>query len=376
MYKRLITAAIVAALAMPAVAGNWTIAASEILPDGGGDLKGQSWQFFLRTLGPGDHFGVLNATDVGQVAAIAVPDEPRFESPKRRAKTFARENGRIAVFFDSITEDAAKTDILESLRHVALNRVDPDRPLDLMIVGSVVQTFDDLVGLSMDQDGVLYVPSPDHLTASIADTGYGIGAEGADGLQNVYLHMCPVADDLRADEVAALQGFYTNYVAQRGGTLVTWSDDLPTCFERLAAEVRTPLEIAPYLDAKGALEMIRVGAPVAEIIVEADPTTLVVNGIEVDQFNLFAAAAHPSLLGVDVTTGVVYEPGNYPAEYESAYCYFTLTKSDSQLRFDLATKQQGHSPVWQTVSQRSLDAAGIDVADFEAGKPACQWPED
>ncbi len=375
MYKHLFTAAFAATLAMPASAGNWAIAAPTALPEDGGTLKDENWQFFLRQIGPGDRLGVFDATEVGQIAMIAVPDEPRFESPKRRAKTFARENARIAAFFSGSQHGSSETDTLGVLRHIALNRIDPNIPLDVMIVGSALQSFAELPGLAMDQDGVLFVPSPDHLDANIADTAYGIGAEGTDGLRNVYLHMCPVTDDLRDDEVAALQGFYAAHVARREGKLVTWSDDLTTCFERLAAQVRAPLEIAPYSEPTGALEMIRVGVPVPEIIVQTAPSTVIMEGIEVDQFNLFASAPHPTLAGVEVTTGIVYVPDAFPDTYEKAYCYFTVQKSGAQQRLDLGEKFPGQSPIWERASPTSLDAAGVSRADFDAGRVACQWPE-
>lgn len=374
MRNLLLSAALAASVAMPAVAGNWSIAIRDALPHGGEDLNQAAWAFFLRHLGPGDRYTVLNATVPGQIASISVPDDARYTRPKWRAQSFAQENRRIADHLGGLEAGDPDVDLIGVLRHVALSRIDPERPLDLMIVGSALQRFLDTLALSMGQGDAVFIPSPEHLTASVRETPYGIGAEGPGGLQNIYLHLCPIADDLRSDEAAALQSVYGRYVAARGGTLVTWSQDLATCFERWAAEVRDPLEIAPYGEATGQLAMVPVGQ--AEIVVEPEPTTVIVNGIEVDQFNLFSTAPHPTLTGVEVTTGVVYEPGKYPDVYEQAYCYFNVRQAGTHLRLDLGEKRFGRAPSLDHPSTATLRAAGITRGDYEAGRTACQWPTD
>lgn len=214
MRNLFLTSALAVGLAMPATAGNWAVAIPDALPGGGDAVKIESWQFFLRALGPGDSYAILNATDPGLVAAIEVPDEAKYTRPKWRANTFARENARIAARLDQLAAGAPVTDVLGLLRHVALNRIEADRPLDLMILGSAIQVFEETPDLSMRQGDALFVPSPEHLSAPIGESVYGMGAEGSDGLQNVYLHLCPVSDDLRADEAAALQGFYPHHAAR------------------------------------------------------------------------------------------------------------------------------------------------------------------
>lgn len=376
MRSLLLTMVLTLGLAAPATAGNWAVAVPDALPEGGKDVKDKGWQFFLREMGPGDVLTVLNATKPGLVASINVPDDPKYERPKWRARTFARENARIASQLDHIADGVPITDVLGVLRYTALNRIDPDIPLDLMIVGTAVQMFEETPGLSMHQDDVIFVPSQDHLSAPVGDTAYGMGAEGTNGLRNVYVHMCPVADDLRPDEEAALQAFFAGYIEARDGQLVTWSSDLPTCFKRFGAELRAPIDVAPYAKATGELAMLRVGEVVPEIVVETEPTTIIMEGIEVDQFNLFSSAPHPSLSGVEVTTGIVYTPENFPDVYEKAYCYFNVSASGSSLRFDLGEKRPGGDPAWERASAASLKAGGISRSVFEAGRNACQWPTD
>lgn len=374
MRNLLSSAVLAASVTLPAAAGSWSIAVPDALPEGGEALNEAAWAFFLRSLGPGDRYAVLNATVPGQIASIRVPDDPRYTRPKWRAQTFAQDNRRIADHLGGLEAGNPDVDLIGVLRHVALSRIDPERPLDLMIVGSALQSFPETPGLSMGQTGGVYIPSSEHLTSSVRETPYGMGAEGPGGLQNVHLHLCPIADNLRSGEAAALQGMYGRYVAARGGTLVTWRQDLATCFERWAAEVRAPLEIAPYGEATGQLTMVPVRQ--AEVSVEPDPTTVIVNGIEVDQFNLFSEAPHPTLAGVEVTTGVVYEPGRYPDVYEKAYCYFNIRQSGTHIRLDLGEKRFGRAPSLDHPSTTTLRAAGITWRDYEAGRRACQWPTD
>lgn len=110
------------------------------------------------------------------------------------------------------------------------------------------------------------------------------------------------------------------------------------------------------------------------VAVVEEPTTTIVNGVEVEDFNLFTTENHPTLPGVTVTTGIEYKPADYPEVYDHAWCYFNVTKNGVQVRFDLGRKDFD-SPVRDSQSTRSsLRAGGITKGSFEAGKTACQWP--
>ncbi len=353
-----------------ATAENWSVALPQAMPGGGAPVKDALWQFFLHDLGPGDRYSVLNASVPGQVAVVQIPDEAKYTRAKWRAKSFARENMRVGRFVDQIADAPADIDLMGTLRHVALNRLD-DAPMNLMIIGSVVQEFPDAPAFSMLQGATALVPSPAHLSASVAQTPYGMGSEGTDGLANSYIHICPIGDGLSSEAEAAYQQFFGHYLARRGGNLVTWTEDLGTCVERFGAQVRQPIATEPFDHADDALVMRDI---TRQSVAIEEPTETILNGVTVDQFNIFASAAHPSLGGVQVTTGVAYAPGKYPDIYEAAYCYFNVASDGASIRIDLGDKSFDQPVVWDTPKAAALRAAGVSKREVHAGQSACQWP--
>lgn len=371
MRNLMMGAALAALTTTPAMSGDWIIAVPDMLPGGGSALRAEVWDFFLETVGPGSSLRVLNATNPGQIAQITVPDEDKYARAKWRARSFARENRRIAEHLTSVEEGTSRSDVLRLLRHVAQTELKSEHARHVLLIGDMRQEFAHAPDASMTGAENLRLPSPDQLVSSLRSTPYGLGGEGFDGLERVFVHVCDVSDGLREDEMAALQHFFARYVGLRDGTLVTWTDDVPSCMTRFAAEIEDPLNTVSYGAGAPSMTMIEIGREV----VETEPTTLIVNGIEVQQFNLFASAPHPTLAGVEVTTGVVYQPGNYPEVYEHAYCYFSVWHNGANLRFDIGRKDFNATIDWHDASSRSLSAGGVRQSDFSAARSACQWPE-
>ena len=364
-------------MAGPTLAADWTVALPTALPGGKASIETPLWDFFAEILGPGDRYAVENATAPGRIALIDIPDEESYARARRKAKKFQAENARIYAHLESMASAPAAIDLTGLLRREALNRLDPERPLALLVVGDSVQAFAKEPGFSMrDETGAIRVPSDGHLSAPLAKTPWGLGAEGTDGLRNVVVHLCLVgeAGALTDDAENRLRRFWSLYVRQRGGTLATWSDDLPRCFERFAARVSTPLVDETPNPKDKLLVMREVGE--AEVAVETrEDGKTVVNGVEVDSFDIFAYERHPTLSGVQVVTGVQYKPADYPETYEHAWCYFSVTKRGVEIKFDLGSKVPGRAPYLKSGTASARSAAGITMTDFEAGKTACQWPQ-
>lgn len=372
MHKHILSFALAASLGTQSHAEHWSIVVPNTIPGGGMVVKEELWSFFVHTPGPSDLIMVLNGTDPGQIASLRIPSDKKYAQAKWRARTFAREMAAISQFIDGVSGGAIDTDIIRTLRYVALNRFD-DTPINLLLLTSAVQTFPVEPSFSMRSGDVLRVPSPGHLIAPVTETPFGMGNEGAEGLSDVYVHLCNVNDDLSSDTEAIYQSLWGTYIAARNGVLVTWSDDLATCFERFASQARRQIGFVHYVDDGGVLEMRDINRNQVTVIEE--PTTTIVNGIEVEQFNIFSSSPHPTLPSREVTTGVIYVPGKYPDVYERAYCYFNVLKSGTSIRFDLGVKPYGQNVAWDTPSTSSLRSAGITRRDFESGKPACSWPQ-
>lgn len=370
MRKLLLTALCATLTATGVLAETFLVAVPDALPKGSETVQSALWTLITRDLEPGDRLRVLNASDPGLVAAMAVPDDPRYGRAKWRVKRFPEEIAQIGAFLKGVATGPARADLTGTLRHEALARIDPEAPVHLLILGSVIETVPGAPEFSMATGEQRLVPSPGHLTRSVAETPWGMGTEGTAGLQNVSVHLCPIADDLSSDAEAAYQRFWGQYVALRGGQLVTWSADLPTCFERFTAGVTAPLEIAPYADDAGPLAMLEIGH--GGVITE--PSTRIVNGLPVAFLTLFSSQPHPRLPGVEVTTGVRYAPEAYPDRYENAWCYFNMWEDGVSVKFDLGSKGFGAPVVTGAATRTALRAGGISQAVFDAGKPACQWP--
>ncbi|MEO0624681.1 MAG: hypothetical protein AAFU49_12910 [Pseudomonadota bacterium] len=113
----------------------------------------------------------------------------------------------------------------------------------------------------------------------------------------------------------------------------------------------------------------------AEIAVETNKAgKTIINGVEVEDFNLFADTPHPSLPGVTVVTGIRYRPADYPERYETAWCYFSVWKNGTEIKFDLGNKAPGEPPRPRASTSSARNAAGIAISDHQAGITACQWP--
>lgn len=374
MNRLLMTSAIALAMGTSAMAKDWTIALPKALPGGKAAIEEPLWRFFTEGLEPGDRYEVMNALVPGRIALIDLPDDKKMLRVKRRARKFQSENAAIYTHLESMGAGAAPIDAMGALRREGLSRLDPAEPLALMLIGDPVQVLAGEPGFSMrGKDGKLRIPSDAHFAATLAETPWGIGAEGKDGLQNVTLHFCTVggAAKLTSDEEDALSRFWSLYVAARGGVLASWDRDLASCFERYSARIDRPL-----IDAKiNADDKLLVMREIGREEVAAVRGKTVINGVEVESFNLFARKRHPTLSGVDVVTGVKYKPAEYPKTYETAWCYFSVVKNGTEIKFDLGSKSPGRSPYLDTSSSSARSAAGISNADFEAGKPACQWPD-
>ncbi|MEM9764638.1 MAG: hypothetical protein AAF968_19405, partial [Pseudomonadota bacterium] len=126
------------------------------------------------------------------------------------------------------------------------------------------------------------------------------------------------------------------------------------------------------------LVMLKIGQPDIETVTGSGAGNTegktVVNGVEVEDFSLFADTPHPTLPGVSVVTGVRYAPEDYPTRYELAWCYFSVRRNGTDIRFDLGTKRQGKAVAPRATTLSARRAASIQLSDVEAGGRVCQWP--
>ncbi|MEL7444335.1 MAG: hypothetical protein AAGK02_00805 [Pseudomonadota bacterium] len=373
-------AGLVLSLGGAAEAADWAVALPEAHPEGKAALEQPMWDVFKDVIGPGDRYRVMNGSSLGRIALINVPEHDKFARAKRRARYFQEQNALIYKHLQGMAAGPSALDLVGVLRHEAVNRIDASEPHALLIIGDAAQVFEGEPSFSMrDPKGVFRVPSDAHFSARLSSTPWGLGSEGAAGLRNVTVHLCHsgAAARLNDAEEEALRRFWGLYVSARGGTLATWSKDLPTCFERFVARVTTPVVDAEPNPHDRLLVMRKIGRAKVGTVDATSPHATgktVINGVEVENFNLFADKLHPTLSSVKVVTGVRYVPAEYPDRYDAAWCYFSIHKSGTVIKFDLGSKRHGDAPIQQVSTASARAAAGITVRDFDAGKRACQWP--
>ncbi|MEO1721959.1 MAG: hypothetical protein AAFR84_06115 [Pseudomonadota bacterium] len=375
MRKFMMIIALAIGLATPAAADDWAVALPIAMPQGKAAVEQPLWEVFTEVIAPGDRYRVLNGTEPGRIALLEVPDKTSMARKTRRAHHFRAENAEIYGFLQTMETGPAALDLTGLLRREAVQRRGQTAPLALLVIGDPVQAMPSSPSFSMrDETGTLRIPSDRHHAVPLSVSPWGIGLEGMNGLSGLTLHLCATGDPLSPVETAALQRFWAHYLAARGGVLATWeTGDLGSCVERFAARVAVPLITEDPNEHDRDLVMRKIGQPDTETVTGTGATP-VVNGVEVDDFSLFADTAHPTLSGVTVVTGVRYAPKDYPKRYELAWCYFNVRRNGTDIRLDLGTKRQGKpvSPRVPTASARR--AAGIKVSDVEAGARACQWP--
>ncbi|MEL6479026.1 MAG: hypothetical protein AAFR17_16990 [Pseudomonadota bacterium] len=378
MHKLIIAVALALGVAPMAAAEEWGIALPTSLPGGKARIEAPLWAVFTDVIAPGDRYRVVNGTRPGRIALIDLPEDQKMTRKTRRAQAFRAENGRIYEHLKAMEDGPAPLDLAGLLRREAANRSADRADLALLILGDPTQLMPDAPSFSMrDESGVLRIPSDRHLSVGLQISPWGLGLEGSAGLAGIDVHICPVGQSARLSpaEDAALRRFWALYLAARSGQLASWEGDLETCFERFAARRTGPVvEVAANPHDRD-LVMRRVGHQTIETVtgVSASGKT-VIDGVEVEDFSLFADRSHPTLPGVDVVTGVRYAPEEYPKRYQLAWCYFSVRRNGTEVKFDLGTKRQGKAvdPLSSTVQARR--AAGIDLSDVEAGARACQWP--
>ncbi|MEO0624680.1 MAG: hypothetical protein AAFU49_12905 [Pseudomonadota bacterium] len=170
---------------------HWAVALPTSMPSERAALERALWGVFIDTLRPGDRYRVENATVPGRIAHISLPKDEAFTRAKRRARHFREENARIHAHLTKMGAGPALVDLPGLLRREALNRVDRETPLALLVIGDMVQIFSDEPSFSMrGEAGGIQIPSDKHLSASLSQTPWGLGDEGPRGLTGVALHLC------------------------------------------------------------------------------------------------------------------------------------------------------------------------------------------
>lgn len=361
----------------PAPAATWEIVVPPNMPRSDA-LKAEVWDFFLRGMAPGDDLTLHDGLHPRELARIAIPDDPRQEEERIRTKTLARETALLSRRIDALggaeTGELPYRIAFPEFAFSYANARTGDESQMLVITSGLHHSAAEPEFSIRHRGGELVLPNDAHIEAPLSQSPYGTRDRG-ETLRGVVAHFCLMAGDspMTTHQKDELRRFWSLYVTNLGGEMATFTDSLSGCFDRWRGRIRGGLP-KEALDASshvmGMRNVTRTLTPEARPRPRVGPQS----GLEI--FSLFSSNPHPELAGVAVTTGVDYRPDEYPRTYVNAWCYAMIENRGAVVRIDLGSKLPLKPVEWKPPTTGTLAAAGISGRQAEAGRPACDFPED
>lgn len=205
----------------------------------------QVLQFLTDTIQPGQSVLLFDAYHLRTLGVFAVPTNPSYRHPKAKVQANAKAIGSLLTFAKQAglppgAQESAMSSALrwpQALRFIGQNYPAKEKA-HLILLGSPL--FDDPAeqGFSMRHGRI---PGDGHLTSERARTPYGTkGQETVLTQWRVHLGF-PGWSWKRDDHHAFyVQRFWTLYVERQGGQLVSFTNDMPTLFERVRTNAAAP----------------------------------------------------------------------------------------------------------------------------------------
>lgn len=370
--------AITAALwQQPVLAETWEIVAPANMPRGD-ELKAEIWDFFLRGMAPGDALTLHDGLHPRELARIGIPDDPRYEEERFRTKALARETAMLSRRIDALGgaesgEFRYRIAFPEFAFSYANSRTGDGSHMLVITSGLHHSALEPEFSIR-HRGGELVLPNDAHIEAPLAESPYGTQGRG-EALKGVVAHFCLMAGDspMTTHQKDELRRFWSLYVMGLGGEMATFTESLSGCFDRWRGKIRggPPEEV---LDGSSYVMAMRNVSRTSTREMRPRPRGGSQAGLE--DFSLFSSNPHPALEGVDVTTGVTYRPDEYPKTYVRAWCYAMVEHRGAAVSVPIGKKVPLGDIEWASATTGTLAAAGISDVEAEAGRPACEFPED
>lgn len=218
-------------------------------------------QFLIETVEPGEQVTIYDAYHVKTIGIFAVPNKPAYRHPKAKLGVNKRVLKNLLAFAkrsmkpngDNRPSVVGAVRLPQFLAFLGENHA-PQQDRDVLVLGSPL--FDD----PKDQEFSMaqaQIPGDGHLQLSRSQTPYGIKGHG-NILRNFRIHL-GFSDGWRRDDHHSfyVKRFWILWAQGQGGSLVTFTSDLPTLFGRVKAQAPAP---------KHEFEMKQSDAPKLEMI--------------------------------------------------------------------------------------------------------------
>lgn len=224
--------------------------------------------FLSETLEPGDRCLVFDAFHLQSIGMFSVPDKSVYGHPKAKIQANRPLVAALFQFAKAARRPQGETEpaVAGAIRlPQALRFIGTDYPVtkdsDLILLGSPL--YDD----PKERDFTMrrnFIPGDGHLTRTRSTTPYGIkGQESL--LANRRVHLAFPDETWKTGENYGyvVHRFWTLAIEGQGGQLVTFSNDLPTVFQRVKANAPSPRHDYK-LEASDKLEMFQLRPPTVQ----------------------------------------------------------------------------------------------------------------
>lgn len=205
----------------------------------------QVLQFLTDTVQPGQSALLFDAYHLRTLGVFAVPSNPSYRHPKAKINANTKTIAALSTFAKQAglppgTQETAMQSALrwpQALRFIGQNY--PVKEMaHLILLGSPL--FDDPAEQAFSMRNGR-IPGDGHLTSERARSPYGTkGQETV--LAQWRVHLGFPSWSWKQDDHHAfyVQRFWTLHVEQQGGQLTTFTNDMPTLFERVRADAAAP----------------------------------------------------------------------------------------------------------------------------------------
>ncbi|WP_299867688.1 hypothetical protein [uncultured Roseobacter sp.] len=344
----------------------------------------------LATLDAGEHARIVDATSLALVAEVEMPEGSEPVSPRRALQHNRKAVAKVGHFLNRAQVNAQHPGAIDMpglLRFVRTHYPAPEEGADLIVFGHPVFAPANAPSQSMVGDRV---PSDALVAAGPEISLYGTNALSG-SLEGYDIYFGWSASDWSVSPAHryAVERLWSVSVEAHGGSMAYQApaetkagratlfdlagEDAPDLSHKKPLDPAAPPKMRVFNPDTGQEWEAEAEAESPEVSV-SPPQKVTANGVEVDNFSLFASKPHPRLGGVEVTTGIRYVPEDYPDRYLDAWCYFLVQHDGSQHRIRLGTKDWGTPVVVADLPSRARRAADITSDDVRAARAACQWP--
>jgi hypothetical protein len=234
---------------------------------------------FLTKLEPGDRAVLVDGERIATICEFQIPADPAYSAPKARLAVNRAAVNSITAFAKRATAPTADEARrvpgalrLPQVLEFAAITLAAKPGTDILVLGSPI--YDAPGGDAAFSMAADRVPSDGHLQASRSDTVYGT-QDRPEALRGLRVHLAYEATpSLRTDQYRhAVQRFWTLYVEQLGGSLVTFTEDLPSVFRRVNSSAQAPAHEFKREDSRR-IEMIRFNPPRAGMTIHERPLSV------------------------------------------------------------------------------------------------------